>query len=80
MDMNELKHFTGFVSSEYFKALYTKFDSSTEIVRQVDLALSKLREQYGDSTDSVRKWKETVDLSLRMLPCIELVGGKSKLL
>ena len=41
--MNDLIYFTGYVllcMSEYFKA--TKFDYSTEILRQVDFALSQV--------------------------------------
>ena len=54
--MNDLIYFTGYVllcMSEYFKA--TKFHYSTEILRQEDFALSKLRGQYGDSKEGVRK-------------------------
>ena len=72
LDLGDFHYLTGFVPlyvSSYFKT--TESDYFDEVVRVVKFSLISLETQYGDSSVGTAKWKEAVDVSVRML-----VGAK----
>ena len=72
LDLGDFHYLTGFVPlyvSSYFKT--TESDYFDEVIRVVKFSLISLETQYGDSSVGTAKWKEAVDVSVRML-----VGAK----
>ena len=75
LDMGNLHYLTGFVPlylSDYFKT--TESDYFDEVVRAVKFSLMNLHTQYGNSSVGTEKWKETVDVSVRMLLSTKLAS------